>query len=251
MIRLNPRGKAPPSLIAEGAADLPRIEALVAAGTLTSGEFKKSIYGSDEVKDLLWRAQRLKCCFCERPYAGKKWWTIEHFRPKTRADRGGRVIDIGYWWLAYEIQNLLFACPNCNTPKSDYFPLEAGTSALSPGQGTGLESPLIIDPFRDDPGKHITFEWIDGRNYYQIAALDRRGRETINAAKLDRDELTDARNKYYRDSIEPIIKRFNRSRYRGEADKAEVYLRDAKRLSQPDHPFVLLARVALRNAGML
>jgi hypothetical protein len=101
------RGVAPARLISDGSADLPRIEGLVAAGTLESRDFRRAIYSSDEVRDALWHMQHTKCCFCEHDYE-KKNSTVEHFRPKTSALARNRAKEPGYWWLAYEFDNLYF-----------------------------------------------------------------------------------------------------------------------------------------------
>jgi uncharacterized protein (TIGR02646 family) len=239
-------------LLDDGPKHLVKIREHVRAGTLRSDVFLKEIYGSTELRALLWEMQRHKCCFCERQYE-TKWSTVEHFRPKTSANRGDGRVDIGYWWLCYEFSNLFFACPNCNTAKADFFPLAAGATPLAPEQHPNehAEAALLIDPCRDDPEEHLTFTWIEAQRSYQIAPRTERGKLMIQAAQLDRDDLTTLRNEYYRQHLEPIVKRFQRARSRGEDAAASAAAKEARRFTQPGFPFVLLAKSTFRDAGML
>jgi uncharacterized protein (TIGR02646 family) len=92
--------------------------------------------------------QEGKCCFCEREYECK-WSTVEHFRPKTVANRGDGIVDVGYWWLAYDFANLYFACQNCNSPKKDHFPLVDGTVAKRMTKANRAFALLARVVFRD------------------------------------------------------------------------------------------------------
>jgi 5-methylcytosine-specific restriction endonuclease McrA len=115
-------------VLARGQAEHPRLRALAKAGSLTSRHFDQDIYGCRAVKDALWELQSSRCCFCEREYESAHS-TVEHFRPKSSAKRAEKTFDPGYWWLAYDPDNLLFACAVCNNLKRDWFPLESGAAA--------------------------------------------------------------------------------------------------------------------------
>jgi hypothetical protein len=85
---------------------------------------------------------------------------VEHYRPKTSADRlPGSTATHGYWWLAYTWDNLLFACPSCNrSNKNDLFPLEHGSTPLhDPDDAPGGERPLLLHPRQDNGVEHIEF----------------------------------------------------------------------------------------------
>lgn len=248
----------PGSLAEDGDADLPRIEKLVEEGRLDSRSFDKKIYAAEAVKDALWKMQHHKCCFCEGGYE-KKWSTVDHFRPKTEAIDSDGSKTLGYWWLAYDFRNLYFACPNCNTPKGSHFPLVPGSSRLvakqtpwAGDQDVALEDPLLIDPGYDEPAEHLTFAWIPGGDI-QIAPRDGsvRGKETIRAAKLDRDDLTTLRNTYYSQQIVPTIKKYHRARRSDDGEAAQRASNCARRLTGPDYPYALLAKVAFEQSGML
>ncbi|MCK5796433.1 MAG: hypothetical protein KAI47_04585 [Deltaproteobacteria bacterium] len=254
MIRIDRNdATAPDALQTNGAQDLARIRELVQRGELLSKSFNKGIYGSDAVKDALWHMQHKKCCYCEHKLE-KKWSTVEHFRPKTTADRGNGTVDTGYWWLAYDFSNLYFACQNCNNPKSARFPLVSGTLGLQPEQdpSTHPESPLIVDPGAEQPERHLTFEWISGRGF-QIAPLNgsERGRATIDAAALDRDELMEMRRDHYKDNILPVIKRYRKAVQDGDQERQGEALADARRMTQPEHEYALLAKVAFKRWRLL
>ena len=120
------RATAPEELALNGKEDLIRIEGLVNEAKLQSKHFKKTIYCSEAVRGALWKMQHHKCCFCEHAYE-RRFSTVEHFRPKTSSRSQVGQIEHGYWWLAYEFENLYFCCSNCNTPKSDWFPLASGS----------------------------------------------------------------------------------------------------------------------------
>ena len=87
--------------------------------------FKDQIYADDEVKKQLKSDQFGKCAYCERSLNGD-FGAVEHFRPK-----GGYQIEDekylrkpGYYWLAYDWNNLLYSCSECNTCyKRNFFPL--------------------------------------------------------------------------------------------------------------------------------
>src|SRR5579872_6093035 len=135
-------------------------------------------YNLPALRDGLYHAQRAKCVYCERQL-GKAGSPIEHFRPKGGADRGDplageHAIDADhYWWLAWSWNNLVLACPTCNSAsfKANRFPLEPGSSVLpvpdglvyddNPCFAVGNERPLLLDPTLDDPLDHITWRPLD------------------------------------------------------------------------------------------
>jgi uncharacterized protein (TIGR02646 family) len=122
------------------------------------------IYASEDVKAQLETSHRGKCCYCEmnfdehRPYA---FAYVDHWRPKSsfRQARGEKRVWPGYYWLAYDWDNLLLSCAFCNSTKSDLFPLEdQSTRALDHRMSLDEETPSILKPDRDrDLHLHITF----------------------------------------------------------------------------------------------
>ena len=151
-----------------------------------------------------------KCVYCESDVLVNQPGDIEHWRPKNRVtDETGRAIEIevedgttvphpGYYWLAYEWRNLLFACADCNRPstaktpgrrigKWDQFPVR-GFRATKMGEES-LESPILLNPVQEDPAAHLKVDDIG----VMIAKTDR-GQECIDIFGLNaREALLDAR----------------------------------------------------------
>jgi len=129
----------------------------------------------------------------------------------------------GYFWLAYHWKNLLPACQDCNSGrgKQNQFPLapahmptlvarlDAATAAklaararasvtwkqryyLDPDALDEIEIPQILNPYVDDPRRHLRF----GEGGI-VAAIDNseRGRQSIHVYQLDDDKLRVDRQK--------------------------------------------------------
>jgi hypothetical protein len=82
----------------------------------TSFVFDRAVYGHTDVKAALRLAQHDKCGFCESKISHIAFGDVEHFRPKSaiRNAPGEALVSPGYFWLAYDWGNLLFACECCN-----------------------------------------------------------------------------------------------------------------------------------------
>jgi uncharacterized protein (TIGR02646 family) len=248
MIRIDRSSTAcPEPLQAEGERDLIRLRALSATG-FKSHDFRKSIFGSPEVKARLWEMQHCKCCYCEREYE-RRHSDVEHFRPKTEAVRADGRKDLGYWWLAYRFDNLYFGCLICNRLKGSHFPLRAGARALiAEGDPHEVaEQSLLIDPGFEDPEEHLTFVWIPGRGY-EIAPRNgsERGKKTIEVLKLDRDDLAEFRRAHYQKVLQPVLEQFAIAQNEATSKAVAQVRKVARALAAADTPFALLARVALR-----
>jgi hypothetical protein len=101
-------------------------------------------------------------------YCGESRGTdIDHFEPIKEAPAGT------FEWL-----NHFLACGSCNSnEKRDKFPRDAG----------GV--PLLIDPTRDDPSRHLHLILRTGK----YRALTVQGSESIKVFGLNRDDLTRGR----------------------------------------------------------
>ena len=90
-------------------------------------DFDSSIYGAKSVKNKLKLAQNHKCGFCEAKLDHIAYGDVEHFRPKAGYRQKGNdpLQKPGYYWLAYEWDNLLFSCQICNQRyKKNLFPIK-------------------------------------------------------------------------------------------------------------------------------
>ena len=153
-----------------------------------------------------------KCAFCEQSIVGNQHGDIEHFRPKaavqdenwqpvTRMASGADEEHPGYYWLAYDWQNLLLACISCNQVaigrewgKGNRFPV-AGTHAWSHDDESD-EQPLLLNPAIDEPSEHMT---LDGQTGVLIE-LSERGRATIAILGLNKRDLPAKRAQAYDDA---------------------------------------------------
>lgn len=155
-----------------------------------------NIYGHETVKEALIVAQHGKCCFCESKIRHIAYGDVEHFRPKSGyrqkpQDKLGRP---GYYWLAYDWQNLLLSCQICNQRhKGNLFPLVVPSKrARSHTDDLSQEDPLFVDP-SSNPEKHISF-----RQEIPFAKNgSKKGRATIEALGLGRLLLNERRRERY------------------------------------------------------
>jgi uncharacterized protein (TIGR02646 family) len=251
MIRLDRGGLGvPPEIAARGVADLDRIAGLRAAETLKSDDFDASIYAAAPIKDALWKAQHRKCCFCEQKRE-RAYASVEHFRPKTKARGADGRLEWGYWWLAYRIENLFFACMNCNGPKRDWFPVATGTTRTPPGvlpwSGAPTEQAMVVDPGHEDPEQHIQFVKHPVTGRWRIAARTERGEVTIRLTTLDRDDLDELRDDHLNLVGRLLVEKRDAA---GPEGMEDVRLR-ARHAAAPNMPFALLMRCFLRAEGLL
>lgn len=156
-----------------------------------------TIYNEQAIKTLLIAAQYEKCCYCERYFLDNNPGDVEHFRPKNgykqrKADK--QLTKPGYYWLAYEWNNLFFACNSCNRSyKRNYFPLQNAATGRAQSHHANLatEQPLLLDPSQADVDQHLIFR--------KAVAVGRtpQGRATIEACGLNRLRLRQRRQDHF------------------------------------------------------
>lgn len=193
MIRIHKPPTAPEILLVQGTQRRRNDEAKFLDGS-RDFSFDNRIYGHPTVKDTLIAAQYGKCAFCERKVGEEG--DIEHFRPKaaSRQGNGEPLVRPGYYWLAYDWDNLLLSCGYCNQrQKQNYFPLADSTKrALSHHQRIEDEEPLFINPAKEDPAEHIGFREdvvfaVNGstRGTQTIAALGLNSRRNLREERME------------------------------------------------------------------
>jgi hypothetical protein len=155
-------------------------------------DIPRRIYGARSVKNALAIAQFSKCCFCEGIFDAHYRGDVEHYRPKNSVTVDGSRIYPGYYWLAFEPENLYYACADCNQyRKRDLFPLvDEGVRARSHHDQVANEDPLILDPSGPrNPRLHIRF-------YHDVpVGVTEAGRRTIESLRLDREPLNKRRRR--------------------------------------------------------
>jgi len=130
----------------------------------TSGELKfeakDSIYNSDNVRESLENIQKNKCCYCETK-STRSNIDVEHFRPKRAYSNtfNGESLYPGYFWLAYNWENLFLACQVCNQIfKNDFFPIEFEENRAQLNDlSIEKELPLLVHPSNDNPESEIGY----------------------------------------------------------------------------------------------
>lgn len=155
-----------------------------------------SIYGDESVKQKLIAEQHGKCCFCEADFTANGYGDVEHFRPKAgfTKTKTGSLIRPGYYWLAYDWNNLFFSCQICNQRfKKNYFPLTDETKRAKNHTFDYLEeTPLLLHPSVDNPEDYITFN----RHVPKPVAKNERGILSISGYGIDRPALIRIREAY-------------------------------------------------------
>jgi uncharacterized protein (TIGR02646 family) len=157
----------------------------------------RSVYADDSVKKQLLRDQFHRCAYCgcylEGPYAD-----VEHYRPKkTYRQSLSSPRRLGYYWLAYDWDNLLVSCAECNrTLKNDLFPLDDEALRDMDNHNISDEKPLILNPAKEDPSLHITYHEHRAIPVLHDGDLDKIGVTTINVFRLnDRAALVESRRR--------------------------------------------------------
>lgn len=141
-------------------------------------------YKPQDVREALRLLASGKCAYCEGLIAGVGAREVEHYRPK-----GGVKEDTshpGYWWLAHDWDNLLPTCILCNQSRRQHIVTHemsreevetllfsrastsygkanqfavSGARATSSACDLDAESPLLIDPCRQDPKQEIGWDF--------------------------------------------------------------------------------------------
>jgi hypothetical protein len=196
------KGNAPARLIGAGAAqraaDCAEFDANPVSYQKNQSSFAFSgrLYGDGAVRRALERAQHGKCCYCEviipKPYA---LIHVEHYRPKgySQQSRGSEKNYPGYYWLAYEWDNLFLSCAFCNSRnKRNFFPLKKPSQrALNHHANLSSEEPFILCPSGPkDPRDCIKFHEDVPRGINKV------GRITIETMGLDRKDHEPRRKRF-------------------------------------------------------
>jgi uncharacterized protein (TIGR02646 family) len=157
-------------------------------------DINADIYGHESVKTQLIDEQAGKCCFCEADFTANGYGDVEHFRPKAgyATTPSGRLNRPGYYWLAYDWQNLFFSCQICNQQyKRNYLPLDdEAQRARNHLFDHQVETLAILHPATDNPADHLTF------NQHVISDITPKGKKSIKGFGLDRTKLNRVREQH-------------------------------------------------------
>jgi hypothetical protein len=164
-------------------------------------------------------AQHDKCGYCET-FSLNHPAAVEHFAPKravhvllsegTEANHLSNVSNretreisaTGYYWLAYDWKNWLFACERCNSAwKRSLFPVREDPHPCPP-RPRGKYTPLLLNPFGTrDPVEHLDFSSLGEISPRNGSAF---GEATIRTCGLHRESLRRARQGIAADACRQI-----------------------------------------------
>lgn len=125
-------------------------------------KFNPSIWA--ELKWHLFDLFHGKCAYCESKPQAVSTGDVEHYRPKAKVKEDPRGSNDdghpGYYWLAYDVTNLLPSCESCNRNfgKMNRFPV-TGRHARDE-HNLSSEEPLLLHPYdrNINPLEHLRFD---------------------------------------------------------------------------------------------
>lgn len=201
-----------------------------------------------------------KCVYCESDIGVNHPGDIEHWRPKNRVtDNEGRPITIataegpqphpGYYWLAYEWSNLLFACEDCNRPskaktpgirigKWDQFPVRE-FRATRDGEES-REEPILINPVEDDPSDHLEIDEMG----VVIPKTDRGQACTEIFGLNSREPLVNARKEFIKNTLNKV-ELASAAAARGDEARLRDLMSDLAKIKAGETPFAAAGRGVL------
>lgn len=171
---------------------------------LSRPPFNDLVIAAEDIALALNNAQLEKCAYCESLLEGDATSFVSHYRPLSNAiinlDEKKELHD-RYAWFAYEWQNLLLICTDCNERKLNLFPLAGSVSKpfATWKSAQAVERPILLNPFTDKVESHITFDALGN-----AIGIDEKGRVNIDVLGLNRIKLRAARHEAIMATLEKI-----------------------------------------------
>lgn len=172
-------------------ASIASTKAIVLVSEGKTPVFDSTIWG--DLKTYLFELFSGKCAYCESSVCHISPGDVEHYRPKRKIAEDGQ--HKGYYWLAYEPQNLLPVCEECNEArgKLTHFPIN-GIRACCPNDDLDAEERLLLMPYLDYPRNELYFQPIPkgvpiDELKDTVKGLTKRGEASTKIYHLNRREL--------------------------------------------------------------
>ena len=129
----------------------------------TDAAIDPSIYASQSVKSHLQNLNKGCCAFCESELSATNAGNIYQYRPASALQNLQQTIRSPYYNLAYQLDNLHYACLSCAQQfKQCHFPV---LGKRYPDIKTTQEKPLFIDPYKTNPNNYLGFNPINTQVY--------------------------------------------------------------------------------------
>lgn len=190
------------------------------------------------MRPTLMSAQRNKCGWCES-LLDDAAIEIDHIRPKNRTR---------YWWLAFELPNLLASCRSCNNKKRSKWPLMPGVHRLSARDDPSVvaEDSAVVNPTVEDPEPHLDFQDLGGK--WRVVGQTFRGEQTVEVLALDRDGLSRKLTFHAKYTVEPVISRALGALEAGDRVTWVAAQRELAQLCAEGAPYSAMTKVLVRRA---
>lgn len=199
--------------------------------------FNKEI--DKELRKYLHEAFHGKCGYCEIKIDSPELGTIDRYRPHNGVRDKDEFHQDLYWWLAFEWDNLIYSCKECNQYKGNYFPIK-GSRPLN--ENCEKEHSMLLNPYIDNPVDHL--HYLQDRLGY-IEALTEEGNQTIELLRLNRTNLIEGRKKARQEIISAVESLIDGAQIKNNTIKK--YLVDIYDLNDPRTEFLSYKRSVLLN----
>lgn len=129
----------------------------------TDAAIDPSIYASPENTHTLEVNNQGNCAFCDSHLSATDSGEVFHFRPAAILQQGNVITRSPYNGLAYDINNLHFACKGCcEHHKQSRFPVSGERYPAIP---IADEKPMLLNPYSDQPADFICYSPLTGEAY--------------------------------------------------------------------------------------
>jgi len=129
----------------------------------THAAFDSSVFACESILSSLMTSHAGRCAYCESQISHTGSGCVSHFRPAWGTIVDGHWQRDAYYHLAYDQRNLLFSCQSCHEYyKGSQFPVRESKRVVS---NTDIETPLLVNPYDDDPRDFIRFNPLSGEAY--------------------------------------------------------------------------------------
>jgi hypothetical protein len=158
----------------------------------------------------------------------------------------------GYYWLAYDWDNLLPSCQLCNEPSSarsggraigkrNFFPLRNAVHATRAGEEV-QEDPLFINPRKTDPADHLGLD----PSGVLFAKTDA-GKTCLEYLGLNERGLPNERRTSYKYAQNLALELVGELGRDAKSNRVAELLKEVLNLLSGSRPFTFANRLALKN----